>query len=287
MSKADSWLIIGTSTGLGRALAAEALGHGALVAAITRNQEAHADFATRFGARFLSMNADIRDGAEVSRVVRRAVESFGHLDVVVYNVGYAQIGAVEELTDEEWQQQFDVNFFGATRVIRSALPHMRSRGTGQIFVVSSSGRYKKVPLSAAYLSSKHALVGLVDALGAETRPFGITVSLITPGAFRTNFARSLGYAAAPLPAYEEMTRGIQSMMSEMDGNQPGDAGRAAGVIYRLAEGGLGEVNDLILGSDALDEAAQRVREEGTDVDIAGAFAAAADVSRARRADPEA
>jgi NAD(P)-dependent dehydrogenase (short-subunit alcohol dehydrogenase family) len=277
VTSAESWLIVGTSTGLGLALTAEALGRGARVAAATRDPAAHAGLTSRFGDRLLALKTDVRDDGDVAQAVSRAAEAFGQIDVVVYNAGYAQIGAVEELTSREWQQQFEVNFFGAVRVIKSVVPHMRARGSGQIFIVSSSGRFKKVPVAGPYLSSKHALVGLADAVAAETRAFGITVRLITPGAFRTNFARSVGYAANSLPAYTEVTQGIRDMMSEMDGNQPGDAARAAAVIYRLAADGPGYVKDVILGSDALKEAAERVREEEADIDIASDFASAADL----------
>lgn len=142
--------------------------------------------------------------------------------------------------------------------------------------MSSSGRFARVPLSAAYLSSKHALVGLVDALAAEVRPFGISISLVTPGTLRTHFAHSLTYAATRLPVYEATTLGIRSMMNEMDRNQSGDAARAAQVIYRHAVDGTGAVRDIILGSDALDQPRRRAAEANADVDAAWPFALAVD-----------
>lgn len=112
-------------------MVAEALERGSRVAATTRTQGAHADLVARFGEQFLPLTVDVRDDGEVSSAVGKATDLFGQLDVVVYNAGYAQIGAVEELTEREWREQFEVSFFGAVRLLRNVLPHMRERGAFQ------------------------------------------------------------------------------------------------------------------------------------------------------------
>jgi NAD(P)-dependent dehydrogenase (short-subunit alcohol dehydrogenase family) len=272
-----TWLIVGSSGRLGRALVEYALGLGDNVAATARDATVHAELRAQVGSRLLPVALDVRDTAAVQACVSQVVAEFGGVDVVIYNVGYGQIGAVEELTDAEWHEQFEVNFFGAVRVARSVTPHLRARGRGAVMLTSSSGRFQRVAGAGPYLASKHALVGLADALREELRPFGVGVWLVTPGALRTEFATSLIYPTSPLPEYARAIDSVRDMMAQMHGRQPGDPDRAAQVIARIALAGNTGVGEVLIGSDALHHAEGGAARAASDLDSSRSFAAEADL----------
>ena len=105
--------------------------------------------------------------------IKQTVGTFGRLDVVVNNAGYAFVGSLEEMTDQEFRQALDVNLFGTVNVIRAAMPFLRKQGSGHIINISSAGGYVAVPFIGSYVASKFAIVGLTEALAAEVKPFGV------------------------------------------------------------------------------------------------------------------
>ncbi len=177
-------VITGCSSGVGRAAAYAFLDEEWQVYATARNP---ADIETLGEAGCDIGTIDVRDPDDVGRVIDRIIEAEGRLDAVVNNAGYGQHGPLEDIDDELFEKQFDVNVFGPHRLVREALPHMREREEGTIINVSSLSGRLAAPGMGAYSASKHAIEGYSDSLRREVEPFGIDVSVVQPGPIQTGF----------------------------------------------------------------------------------------------------
>jgi NAD(P)-dependent dehydrogenase (short-subunit alcohol dehydrogenase family) len=190
-------LITGASRGIGRAIAIHLAGAGYRVFGTGRGPLRGGDLP------FELLPLDVGDEESVRQCVRAVMERAGRIDVLVNNVGHMLIGAAEETSERELQHEFTANFFGAARVIRAAVPHMRAARGGAIINMSSIGGRLAAPYTSAYSASKHALEGYSEALRYELAPFGISVSLVEPGPVKTETVdRSVQQVAAPVPVYE-------------------------------------------------------------------------------------
>lgn len=231
------WFITGSSRGLGRQFTEAALSRGDKVAATARSVEGFGDLVAAYGDAVLPLAMDVTDRAAVFAAVEEAVEHFGRIDVVVNNAGYAQIGAVEELTEAELRDQMETNLFGAAWVVQAVLPHLREQGGGRIFQLSSAAGLITVPLGAAYSASKWALEGFNEALAKEVAEFGIKVTIIEPGGFATRQGENPdplnnGHMAEKHPAYD----GLRERLAGFAGKQPaGDPAAAAQALLTLAD----------------------------------------------------
>jgi NAD(P)-dependent dehydrogenase (short-subunit alcohol dehydrogenase family) len=198
------WFVTGASRGLGRAWTEAALGRGDLVVATARDVSVLDELADGFPDTAHLVALDVTDRASIGRAVADAIEHFGHLDVVVNNAGYGLVGAVEETTDEQARALFDTNLFGALDVTRAVLPQLRRQGSGHILQVSSLSGVVAFPMMGLYQASKWALEGMSETLAAEVADFGIHVTIVEPGAYRTDFAGSSSHQTEPDPAYAAM-----------------------------------------------------------------------------------
>lgn len=178
-------LITGSSSGIGRATAIEAVARGHRVFASARRPEDMADLA-RPGA-IDPLSLDVTDVASVERAVAEVLRCAGRLDALVNNAGYGQYGAAEDVSLSDWRRQFEVNVFGAVAVIQAVLPAMRNAGRGTIVNVSSVAGKIAIPFAGPYCASKHALEAISDALRVEVAPFGVRVVLVEPGPIATKF----------------------------------------------------------------------------------------------------
>lgn len=233
---AKVWLITGASKGLGLILAQQLLARGEKVAATSRNQAALEQALGAPSAQFLPLALNLADDTEVQQAVQQAVAHFGRLDVVVNNAGFGQIGTLEELSDAEARQSFDINVFGMLNVIRAVMPHLRGQGSGHILNISSmAGIQGFIPGWGVYCASKFAVAGLTEALAAEVEPFGIKVTLVYPGHMRTSFlsADSIRSPSEPLSDYASVRAGEAMAKSEMNGKQMGDPQKAAAVLQKI------------------------------------------------------
>jgi NAD(P)-dependent dehydrogenase (short-subunit alcohol dehydrogenase family) len=194
--------VTGCSSGIGRATVLEAARRGHRVFATARNRNDLVDLELRKDpSRSLTTLAlDVTDPASVRAAVGDALAREGRIDALVNNAGYAQYGAVEEVSPEEWRAVFDVNFFGMLDVTRAVLPAMREAGGGTIVLMSSLGGRVSVPFASPYCASKHAVEAVADALRIETAPFGIRVVTIEPGPIDTRFAERARSIVGPLIA---------------------------------------------------------------------------------------
>jgi NAD(P)-dependent dehydrogenase (short-subunit alcohol dehydrogenase family) len=231
------WFVTGSSRGLGRKFVEAALSRGDKVAATARNTASLDDLVVTYGDAVLPLDMDVTDKAAVIESVERARQHFGRLDVIVNNAGYAQVGAVEELTEQELRDQLETNLFGAVWVIQAALPHLREQRSGHIIQLSSAAGLIAMPLGGAYHASKWALEGLNEALAGEVAEFGVKVTVIEPGGFATRDGNNPdplanGHMAKINPVYD----GLRQRLGALTGKQPaGDPAAAAQVLLKIVD----------------------------------------------------
>lgn len=198
--------------------------------------------------------------SDVKKGIDEAIAHFGSIDVIVNNAGYGLMGGLEELSDAEARLNFDVNVFGSLNVIRQALPHLRAQKNGHIFNISSIGGFNGgFPAFGIYCATKFAVHGFTESLSHEVKPFGINVSLVMPGYFRTSFLEE-GSIVAPKNEIEEYVnvRAMQKAHQEtINANQPGDPEKAADVFIAVAQE-KDPVLHLFLGEDAYQSASDKI-----------------------------
>lgn len=248
------WLITGSSRGLGRALAEAVLAAGHRLVATARRPEHLDDLVARHGDQVRAVALDVTDPAAARAAVRSAVDAFGRLDVLVNNAGYADVAAIEDITEDDFRAQVDANFYGVVNATRAALPVMRSQGSGRILQISSVGGRLGGPGLGAYQAAKWAVGGFSEVLAKEVAPFGIKVTIVEPGGIRTNWAGSSMSTPPISEPYRPVIEPVVERMRRANGAQPGDPARAALALMRIAE-----VDDppmhLLLGADAVTVAA--------------------------------
>lgn len=229
------WLITGCSTGFGREIALCALRQGARVAVTARRRDAVADICAEFSQRALAIELDITDAAQRERAFQSTLEHFGQLDILVNNAGYGYVAAIEEGDEAAFRAMFETNFFATLAMTRLVLPYFRERRRGRILNNSSQAGLMANPGTGFYSASKHALEGLMEALGKEVAPLGIDVVTVQPGAFRTDWSgRSMQRGEHRIADYAESVHARLDMIAAIDGRQPGDPVRAAHVFVDLA-----------------------------------------------------
>ncbi|NAS13711.1 SDR family oxidoreductase [Poritiphilus flavus] len=232
------WFVTGASKGLGLNLVKKLLDSGYRVAATSRNKQALITGIGEKNKDFLPISMDLGQNASVKRSIEEVISHFGTIDVVVNNAGYSQIGTLEELTDQEVKNNYNVNVFGSLNVIRNVTPLMRAKRSGHFFNISSIGGYVgNFAGFGIYCSTKFAVAGLTEALSEEMKPFGVYTTLVYPGYFRTNFLSkgSVKTPANPVVEYKAARDMEQAHLKEIDGNQPNDPEKAADVLITLSE----------------------------------------------------
>jgi NAD(P)-dependent dehydrogenase (short-subunit alcohol dehydrogenase family) len=250
-SKTKTFFITGVSTGFGRALAEAALAAGHKVAGTLRDEQARVEFdALKPGFSFGKL-LDVTDTAAIAPTVAGIENEVGPIDVLVNNAGYGHEGLVEESTIEDLRRQFDVNVFGPVAVIQAVLPYMRKRRSGHIINITSMGGLITLPGIAFYHGSKFALEGISESLGKEVKSFGIHVTAVEPGGFRTDWAgRSMVRVERSIPDYDEVFEPLRQRRQERNGNQPGDPRKAADAMLALIASET-PPSHLLLGRDAI------------------------------------
>lgn len=261
-----TWLITGCSTGLGRALAQAVLAHGHNAVVTARNATTVQDIAAAFPDTVLALPLDVTDLAQISSAVQQAHTRFGGIDVLVNNAGYGYRAAVEEADDADIRRLFDTNVFGAVDMIKAVLPEMRAKRAGSILNISSIGARISPAGSGYYSATKAALEGLSGSLHKELQPLGISVTVVEPGAFRTDFAgRSLTQSATALADYAETAGKRRKENDTIHGNQPGDPAKAAEAILAIVES-ANPPSLMVLGKDAYDAFAAVAQAERTELE---------------------
>ena len=177
-------LITGASSGFGKLIAFQLLDKGYTVYCAARRTAMMDDLVKKGG---VAVSLDVTDDAQVLEVIGQIIKQEEQLDVLINNAGYGGFGMIESVDMAEAHAQFEVNVFGAARLIKAVLPHMRVQKSGTIINISSMAGQLAFPMMGWYCASKHALESLSDSLRVEVESFGINVVLIEPGAVNTGF----------------------------------------------------------------------------------------------------
>jgi len=252
MTSSPVWLITGCSTGIGREIAIAALekGHRAVVTA--RKPATVEDIRAQFPDRTVVAALDVTDRGQIVAAIETAHKAFGQIDVLCNNAGYGYMAAIEEGEEDEVRAMFEANFWGPLHLIRAVLPEMRARKSGYIINISSQAGLMANPGTAFYSASKHAMEGMTEGLVKEVKKFGIRVTAVEPGPFRTQWAGgSLKQVKNPMPDYEDNVGARRALIVQMFDKLPGDpkrAGQAIVDLYDVAE----PPSQLLLGKVLLD-----------------------------------
>lgn len=250
MSSQKIFLITGISSGFGRAFAGAALSAGHMVVGTVREERARRSFEQESPGLAKAVVLDVTDFDAIEPKVAEIERTIGPISVLVNNAGYGHEGTIEESPLAELRHQFDVNVFGAVALIKAVLPSMRKRRAGHIINVTSMGGYITMPGIAYYCGSKSALEAISETLSKEVKDFGIRVTAVAPGQFRTDWAgRSMIRTERTISDYDQLMDPIRKARQEKSGKQPGDPAKAAQVLLRIIETENPPIH-LLLGSDA-------------------------------------
>lgn len=252
------WLITGSSTGLGRALAQAVLERGYHLVATARQPEQLKELSDHYPDRVTTIALDVTNPQSIQQAVEAALNAYNRIDVLVNNAGYGTLGAIEEVSDDHIKRQFDTNLFGALNLTRAVLPTMREQRSGHILNISSVGGVASAAGIGIYSATKFALEGISEALAQEVKPLGIKVTIIEPGAFRTDFrGRSLVVPAHTISDYAETSHKTLQRTQANNGNQPGDPNKAAAAIIQVVESENPPLR-LALGEDSVNIITQKL-----------------------------
>ncbi|MFD0792136.1 oxidoreductase [Mucilaginibacter litoreus] len=258
MENKKTWFITGASKGFGLALVKQLLAAGENVAATSRTIKALQDAVDTTSQNFLPLEVDLTDECSVEDALMLAHQTFNRIDVVINNAGYGIGGSIEELTDREVRDSFDVNVFGMLNVIRRVMPYLRKQQSGHIINISSIAGITGVTGWAVYAATKFSVIGLSEVLADDVRDFGVKVTVVAPGAFRTSFLtdESLVLAKKPMEEYKNV-RETHQRFQNMNGNQAGDPEKAAKAIIDVANSENPPLY-LLLGADAYERAMSKL-----------------------------
>lgn len=251
------WLITGVSRGLGKALAQAVLDQGDIVIGTTRNGKADLNG----DANALNLfELELTDPAQIKQTIEGAYQLHGRLDVVVNNAGYGLLGAIEEASDEDIKNTFDVNFFGVVHVIKAVLPYLRQQRSGHIVNISSIAGLAPMAGSGLYAAAKFAVEGVSQSLAQEVAPLGIQVTLVEPGAFRTDFLsdRSIRNSRTSIADYLPTSGKAIQYLADINGKQLGNPDLGAQAIIKAVESEDSPLH-LVLGSDALERTRTKIQ----------------------------
>lgn len=255
------WFITGTSKGMGLQLTKLLLSQGHKVIATSRNTDALIEQISENKENLYPLKLDITSDADVKEAIDAIVKKVGRIDVVVNNAGYSLVGSMEEMTDAEFRATLDVNLFGTVNVIRNVMPYLRKQKNGHIINISSGSGFVGNGKAASYNAAKFGVVGLTYGLQKEVADFGIKVTVVAPGQFRTEFMDSLQYVKNRIDVY-----GIdeaEKNWSGQSGQQKGDPEKLVEILVEIAEMENPPLR-LILGTDAYEGIIQNRKEEAAE-----------------------
>lgn len=246
------WFITGAGRGIGAHIAKAAIASGDKVVAAARSlAQLQSTFADADPARVALVELDVAREAQAAAAIDAAVARFGRIDVLVNNAAYGLLGNFEELSPEEIEQQFGVNVFGVMHVLRAALPVLRRQRSGHVINISSIAGRTGFDGAAVYCATKYAIEGLSSSLALELGKFGIQVTTVEPGFFRTDFLdqSSVRYGSKVIEDYAAHGS-VAGAYGAYHGKQLGDPARLATVVLQLA-GMDNPPQHFLAGSDAL------------------------------------
>lgn len=244
------WLITGASSGFGKALAEAVIANGDCVAITSRRLDRLQAIAHGHEDRVLPLAVDVTDAAARHKAVADTLARFGRIDVLANVAGRGVAGACEEFSLDQLREQMELNFFAAAEMTRAVLPQMRQQGGGNILTVSSIAGLVAMNAAGPYCAAKFAIEGWTESLAIEAKPLGIHVTLVEPGAFRTEFAGDVNMRPVErIDAYRPMVRPFETYLETSAGKQMGDPAKAALLMLEVVASEAPPVR-LMLGRDA-------------------------------------
>lgn len=239
MSRSPSetvWFVTGSSSGFGLCLVRQLLAAGYNVSGTLRKPDLLAELVTQYPDHLITPEVDVTKPEQTSAAVDATIAKWGRIDVLANNAGYGQGGMIEDVPMDEVRAVFETNVFGALETIRAVLPTMRAQRSGVILNLSSVVGLVSYRGSGFYAATKHALEAISESLSIELAGWGIKVSAIEPGPFRTDFAgRSYKWPSKRMSEYDELYQVAFDIYERMNGNQAGDPVRAAKLMIEVAE----------------------------------------------------
>lgn len=244
------WFITGASSGLGKALSEAVIAQGDRAILTARRLDRLRAIAAGHEDRVLPLALDVNDADSRARAVAEAIEHFGRIDVLANVAGRGVVGACEEFSLEQLREQMELNFFAAAEMSRAVLPQMRQQGAGHILTVSSIAGLVAMNAAGPYCAAKFAIEGWTEALAIEAKPLGIRVTLVEPGAFRTEFAGDANMRPADrIEAYRPVVEPFETYLESSSGQQMGDPAKAAQCMLDVVASNEPPLR-LMLGADA-------------------------------------
>ena len=226
-----TWFVTGSSSGFGLEIAKEILSRGDNLVATARDVSKLGALVEVGGERVRAVELDVTRTGEAERAIGEGVKAFGRIDVVINNAGYGLLGALEECDDGQIARNFETNFFGALRVMRAAVPIFKAQRYGRFINMSAAAAISNYAGFSVYGAAKCALEGLSESVALELASFGVRVTIVQPGPFRTDFiARSMERGSKSNPDYNGTVGAFAKVLEKVNGRQPGDPARAAKII---------------------------------------------------------
>jgi NAD(P)-dependent dehydrogenase (short-subunit alcohol dehydrogenase family) len=258
---AMTWFITGASRGLGAEIVLAAVRAGDQVVAAARHPETVGSRFEPYSSQILQVRLDVADAAQARASVDAALSRFGTIDILVNNAGYGHYGFFEESSIDDARDQIATNFLGVLQVTWAVLPVMRAARKGRIFNLSSLGGLIGGQMASLYCATKFAVEGFSESLAKEVTPFGIHVTIVEPGPFRTDFltARSLRFANKRIADYDDRRAMLLAGIEERNGRQPGDPTKLAEAIVSLSRTDKPPLR-FVAGSVALGAAEQKLAD---------------------------
>lgn len=231
-----TWFVTGATRGLGAAIAKAALDAGDCVVVTGRERQGLIPVFGEDNDRVLSLALDVTKPESIAIAVDAAVAHFGGVDVLVNNAGYGHLGVFEEIAPQDIRAQFETNVFGLFEMTRAVLPVMRRQRAGHVFNISSIGGLLGGQSGAVYCASKFAVEGFSESIAQELAPFGVHVTIVEPGFFRTDFldTNSVRYGDNPIADYAEMSAALRAFYDARNHNQAGDPAKLGKALVTLA-----------------------------------------------------
>lgn len=245
-----TWLITGASSGFGKALAEAVVAHGDNAVITARRLDQLQEIARGHEDRVLPLALDVTDAAARDRAVAKTLARFGRIDVLANVAGRGVAGACEEFSLAQLREQMELNFFAAAEMTRAVLPQMRAQGAGNILTVSSIAGLVAMNAAGPYCAAKFAIEGWTESLAIEAKPLGIHVTLVEPGAFRTEFAGDANMRPEiRIDAWRPMVETFEGYLESSAGKQMGDPAKAAQRMLEVVASNAPPTR-LMLGRDA-------------------------------------
>ncbi|VVT01048.1 oxidoreductase [Erythrobacter sp. EC-HK427] len=245
------WFITGATRGLGLEIARAALIAGDCVIATGRDA-AQAKSELPESDALLFLDLDVTNYDQCGAAIAHTLDQFGRIDVLVNNAGYGQMGIFETVSERQIRKQFDVNVFGVMEMTRRVLPVMRQQGSGHIINITSIGGTLSFPASSVYCASKHAVEGFSEGVAQEVAEYGVNVTVVEPGFFRTDFldVSSVSYGEIEIPEVAQSSQQHREAYDAMNHRQSGDPRKLGEALVAIAHMGKPPMR-LLVGTDAL------------------------------------